>query len=52
VANKVLHTTCFQAGLLLGLFFDVEDVGDIFFLNVDRILAHCTALYPRKYNSF
>jgi hypothetical protein len=31
---KALLATCFDAGFLLGLFFDPEDGGDIFLRNV------------------
>jgi hypothetical protein len=33
-SHLVLLATCFQAGFLLGLFFDPEDGGDMFLRNV------------------
>jgi hypothetical protein len=32
--SQALLGTCFQAGFLLGSFFDPEDGGDMFFRNV------------------
>jgi hypothetical protein len=44
--------TCFHAGILLCLFFDPEDGGDMFLRNVGRLSTDYTALYPRrKYSS-
>jgi hypothetical protein len=37
-----------SAGFLLGLFFDPEDVGDMFLRNVGWLLTDYTALYPRR----
>jgi hypothetical protein len=41
-------TACFQADLLLVLFFDPDDGGDMFLRNVGRLLTYYTALYPRR----
>jgi hypothetical protein len=38
-----------KAGLLLSLFFDHEDIGNIFFRNVGLLSPDYTALYPRRY---
>jgi hypothetical protein len=32
--RRALLATCFHAGLVLGLFFDYEDGGDIFLRNI------------------
>jgi hypothetical protein len=45
------QATSFHAGFLLGLFFDPEDGGDMFFRNVGWLSANCTALCPRRQNS-
>jgi hypothetical protein len=37
-----------HAGFLLGLFFDLEDGGNIFLQNVGYLLTDYTALYPRS----
>jgi hypothetical protein len=39
-----LLATCFYAGFVLGLFFDPENGGDMFLLNVGRLSADYTAL--------
>jgi hypothetical protein len=39
-----------HAGLLFGVFYDLEDGGDIFIRNLGWISAEYTALYPRRYN--
>jgi hypothetical protein len=38
-------------GVLLHLFFDPEDGGDIYLLNVDFLSTDYTALYPGRHNS-
>jgi hypothetical protein len=38
-------------GFLLGLFFDPEDGGDIFFRNIGSLSTDYTMLYLRRYNS-
>jgi hypothetical protein len=45
------HATCFYSGFLLMLFFDPEDGGDIFLLNVGWLSTDYTVLYPTRYNS-
>jgi hypothetical protein len=40
-----------HASLLLGLFFDLEDGGDIFLRNVSWLSMDYMALYPRRWNS-
>jgi hypothetical protein len=40
-----------HAGFLLGLFFDLEDRGDVFPRKVDKLSMAYTALYPKRYNS-
>jgi hypothetical protein len=37
-----------SAGFLLGLFFDLEDGGDKFLLNVGSLSTDYTAIYPRR----
>jgi hypothetical protein len=44
------RTTCTRADFLLGLFFDRENWGDIFFWKL-LTSKNCMALYPRKQNS-
>jgi hypothetical protein len=39
---------CFYAGILLRLFFDPEDGGDIFLRNIGWLSADYTTLYPRR----
>jgi hypothetical protein len=41
----------FHTGLLLGLFFDPEDGGDIFLRNVVWLSTDYTTLYPRRQSS-
>jgi hypothetical protein len=43
--------TCFHAGFFHGLFFDPEDGGDIFLLNVGWLATDYTASYPRRWYS-
>jgi hypothetical protein len=40
-----------KPAFLLGLFFNPEYGGDIFFLNVDTFSADYTSLYPRSEDS-
>jgi hypothetical protein len=50
--HGMLRLLRFHADVLLGLFFDPEDGGDIFFRNVGWLSMDYTALYPRrKYSS-
>jgi hypothetical protein len=44
-AKKVASRALFHAGLLLGLFFNPEDGGDVFLQNGG---LHSTALYHRR----
>jgi hypothetical protein len=46
--NQSLLATCFHSCLLLVLFFDIEDGGDMFFLNVGWFSTDYTASYPRS----
>jgi hypothetical protein len=46
--KQSLLATCFQTDFLLGLFFILEDGGDIFLRNVDWVSTDYTALYPRR----
>jgi hypothetical protein len=43
-----LVSTCFQAGFLLGFFFDPEDGENMFLRNVGGLSTDYTALYPRR----
>jgi hypothetical protein len=46
-ANRsLLHT-----GFFLGIFFDYEDRGDIFFRNVGCVSEEYTAIHPGRQNS-
>jgi hypothetical protein len=47
-SGSTLLATCFQAGFLLGLFFDPEDGDDMFLRNVSWPSTDYTALYPRR----
>jgi hypothetical protein len=46
-----LLATCLHAGFLRVLFFDPEDVGEIFLQNVGWLSTDYTALYPRRQKS-
>jgi hypothetical protein len=41
--EELLH-----AGFLIGLFYDLENGGDIFLRNVGLLSTDYTALYPRR----
>jgi hypothetical protein len=41
-----------HAYFLLGFPFDREDGGDMLLQNFDELLPDCTALYPRRLNSY
>jgi hypothetical protein len=45
-----LLATCFEAGFSLGLFFDSEEVIDMFFRNMCWLSTDYKALYPRRQN--
>jgi hypothetical protein len=47
-AKQYIGSACclLHAGFLLGLFFDPEDGGNMFFQNVGRLSPDYTALYP------
>jgi hypothetical protein len=49
--NTVYLSVRFQADVLLRLFFDPENGGDMFPQNVGWFLTAHTALYPRRQNS-
>jgi hypothetical protein len=51
VASIALLATCFHAGFLLGLFFNLEDGGDMFLQNVSSLSMDYMSLYPRRQNS-
>jgi hypothetical protein len=51
VKTPDMFTTWFRAAILLGLFFDREDGGDIFLRNFGRLSTDYTALYPKRQNS-
>jgi hypothetical protein len=46
----VMALVCYllYAGFLLGLFFSLEDGGDMLLQNIDRIPVDYSALYPRR----
>jgi hypothetical protein len=46
VKATVLLATCFHAGFLLLLFFDLDDGGDVSLRNVVGFLTDYMALYP------
>jgi hypothetical protein len=48
LCSEALLTSCFNAGFLLGLFFDPEFEGDMLLRNVGRLSTNYTALYPRR----
>jgi hypothetical protein len=50
ILPKMLDT-CFHAGLLLCLFFDPEDGGDMFLRIVGWLSTDYTTLYPKRQNS-
>jgi hypothetical protein len=43
-----LHATCFDDGFLPGLFFHLEDGGDMFLRNFGWLSKEYTAYYPRR----
>jgi hypothetical protein len=43
-----MKSTTFDAGYLLGLFFDPEDRDDMFLRNVGWLSTDYMALYPRR----
>jgi hypothetical protein len=45
--SSTLLATCFHADILLGLFCDIEDEGEVFLRNVGWLTMEYTALYPR-----
>jgi hypothetical protein len=50
--NQHFRGTCDpHAGLLLALFFDPEDSGGTFFLNVSRLCTEYMTLYSRRQNT-
>jgi hypothetical protein len=46
--NKQFACYCFHAGFLLGLFFSLENRGDIFLRNIGRLSLHYMALYAGR----
>jgi hypothetical protein len=50
LARRQPDSACYllHAGSLLGLFFDPEDGGGVFFRNVGSFSTDYSALYPRR----
>jgi hypothetical protein len=46
--EQALLATCFHPGFLLGLFFDLEDGGDMFLRNIGWHSTDYTASYSRS----
>jgi hypothetical protein len=46
ILDRTLFAACFHADFLLGLFFDPEDGGDMFYRNAGLLSMEYTALYP------
>jgi hypothetical protein len=51
VGFEALLATCFHVAFLLGLFFNLEDGGNMFLQNVGLLSTNYTALYTRRRNS-
>jgi hypothetical protein len=49
--TRTLVCYLLHIGLLLGLFFDPENRGDMFFRNFSWLSTDYTALYPRRQNA-
>jgi hypothetical protein len=47
ITQVALLAVCFHAGFFLGLFFDPEDGGDMFLLNVGRLSTDYTPCIRR-----
>jgi hypothetical protein len=45
---RAFLATYFEAGFLLGLFFESEDGGDMFLRNFCRFTTDYATLYPRR----
>jgi hypothetical protein len=49
--KMVLLAACFHTGLFLGLFFNLENRGNMCLQNISLLSTHYMALYSKRQNS-